>query len=220
MFAGLPPQLASRANAVLRPRDARAAYAHPGPELARLARRGLLKPLAHGYYVRVPQSMLGEPDWRPDLHAAALGIAQADLGPAEAALMHLSAARVLGALPRELAVAVVAVTKQRPALAILGGRVVFVTRHVDTLDLQRAVTSLGEGWVTTAEQTLLDLLHRPGLGDTDPSHADAAIEWLAQVVDWTTVAQLAQRQRRLAVLRRAMAGGRSGFPAQVPGAAR
>ncbi len=220
MPTGLPPLLARRSNAVLRPRDALEVYAHPGPELARLARRGVLRSLAHGYYVRVPQSVLGDPDWRPDIHAAALGIAQADLSPADAALMHISAERTLGAAPRELAIGVVAVTKQRPPLEILGGRALFVTRRVDRLDLQRAVTSLGEGWVTTAEQTLLDLLHRPGLGGMDPSHAESAVDWLTQIVDWNTVAALAQRQRLLAVLRRAIAGRRSGFPTEVPRAAR
>src|SRR5262245_12839793 len=115
---GLPPALARHPVGVLRPSDAGDVYAQPRPELRRLADAGLLLPLRPGYYARVPQHRTGDREWRPDLHAAALGIAQADYGIDGAALMHLSAARVLGVIPRELAVAVVAVPTQRPDRAV------------------------------------------------------------------------------------------------------
>ena len=60
----------------IRAQDASAIYTFPGPELARLADRGLLQRVAHGYYVVVPQDMIGR-EWAPSLEAAAAGIASA-----------------------------------------------------------------------------------------------------------------------------------------------
>ncbi|HEY0690522.1 MAG TPA: hypothetical protein VGD71_15960 [Kribbella sp.] len=62
-----------------------------------------------------------------------------------------SSARRLGVVPRELAVAIVAVPKQRPKREVLGGHLNFVKRNLTTLDLQRDETELGPGWVTTAD---------------------------------------------------------------------
>src|SRR5690242_2077148 len=112
----LPPALARRGNKVLRPRDAAEVYAHPRPELARLVGVGALVRLASGYFVLVPQERLGDRGWRPELEGSALGLAQADYGVEQVALMGVSAARYHGALPRALGVAVVAVPKQRPRL--------------------------------------------------------------------------------------------------------
>src|SRR5262245_33762719 len=137
---GLPPTVARRAQGVVRPEDATHTYAQPRPEFRRLAAAGLLLPLTRGYYARVPQHRVGDKGWRPDLHAAAMGIAQADYGVDGAALIHLSAARILGFVPRELAVAIVAVPKQRPDRRVNGGRVRFVKRDLTTLDLQRTET--------------------------------------------------------------------------------
>lgn len=192
---GLPPILARRPNAVLRPQDAADVYAHPRPELRRLDRAGLLRHLGTGYYVRVPQGRVGDDGWRPDLHATALGIAEADYGIDAVALMHLSAARRLGALPRELAVAVVAVPKQRPVKELLGGRVVFVKRQVEALDLQRTVTEIGQGWQTSPEQTALDLAHRPALVDVGDEVIYEALRGLGRQLDWGIVDELAADQR-------------------------
>ncbi|GAA0971041.1 hypothetical protein GCM10009550_79200 [Actinocorallia libanotica] len=46
---GLPPKLTRQRNAVLHPRDAADAYAHPRPEPARLARLRTLQPVAYKY---------------------------------------------------------------------------------------------------------------------------------------------------------------------------
>ncbi len=203
MATGLPAALARHPRAVMRPIDAAGTYAQPRPEFRRLAAAGLLVQLAPAYYARVPQHRTGDRTWRPDLHAAALGIAQADYGVDEAALMHLSAARVLGFLPRELAVAVVAVPKQRPARDVLGGRVVFVKRDLAALDLQRTETVLGPGWVTTTEQTLLDIAHRPALAIDDPRQVEETLRALGQAADWDLVDELAARQRKRAAADRA-----------------
>jgi hypothetical protein len=200
---GLPAKLARIGQAVIRPRDVDHVYANPRAELRRLTRAGLLLRIATGYYARVPQHRTGDTTWRPDLHAAALGIAQADYGVDAAALIQVSAARRLGAIPRELAWAVVAVPKQRPILNVLGGRVTFVKRDVGALDLQRTETELGAGWVTTAEQTLLDLATPRGRRIDDQVLVDEALRTLATMVDWDVVDDLAGRQRMRAGAARA-----------------
>lgn len=200
---GLPPQLARRRNAVLRPRDAGDVYAHPRPELARLARRGALRSVARGYYVVVPQRRLGDKRWRPDLHATALGMAIADYGMDQVALMGTSAARHHGALPRAIAVAVVAVPRQRPALHLDIGQVVFARRQVDRLDVERFDSELAVGWVTTIDQTLLDVASRPTLGGLTEQSAHEAISALAVRCDWKHVADLARNQRKLRAYRTA-----------------
>jgi AbiEi antitoxin C-terminal domain len=201
----VPALLSRRANRVLRPRDALDVYAHPRAELARLAHLGVVSHLATGYYAMVPPDRLGDDRWQPELDAAALGLAQADYGVSAVALMGTSAARHHGAIPRALAVAVVAVPKQRPALDTHVGRVVFVKRDVTRLDLERIDTPLTSGWVTTPEQTLLDLADRPSLGGLTEAEAGEAVRALAARVDWPQLAGLAARQRKPGALRTAAA---------------
>jgi len=202
---GLPPELAQLAPAVIRPRDVAHIYANPRADLRRLTRAGLLLRLATGYYTRVPPHRSGDEAWRPDIHAAGMGIAQADYGLDGAALTHVSAARRLGAIPREIASAVVAVPKQRPDLSVLGGRVLFVKRDVASLDVQRTETELGPGWMTTAEQTLIDLATPRGRQVIDQAVVDEALRSLAPMVDWDLVDQLAAQQRKRAGAARARA---------------
>src|SRR5258708_35612959 len=97
----LPAVLGRAPLRTVRAADARAAYAYPGPELARLADRGLLLRVANGYYVVVPQDMVGRP-WVPELEAVAAGIASTIYGADRAVLMGLSAGRMLAAVPRSL----------------------------------------------------------------------------------------------------------------------
>jgi predicted transcriptional regulator of viral defense system len=199
----VPPALARRANKVLRPVDAAGAYANPRAELARLRRSGAVLRLATGYYALLPQERLGDQGWRPELEAAALGLAQSDYGVNDVALMGVSAARYHGAIPRALAVAIVAVPKQRPAVETEVGRITFVKRDVGRLDVERTETQLTSGWVTTVEQTLLDLADRPELGGLGRSDMDEAIRFLAGRADWTLVRQLASAQHKPAALRNA-----------------
>jgi predicted transcriptional regulator of viral defense system len=192
---GVPPELARRRNKVLRPRDAASVYAHPRAELARLTRTGALRHIATGYYVLSPPDRWADDRWIPDINAAALGLAQVDYG-ADVALMGISAARHHGAIPRALAVAIVAVPKQRPALDTGAGRIVFVKRDVTRLDIERIDTQLTSGWITTTEQTLVDLAARPTLGGLPEQDTIEAIRALASRVDWDLVQQLARDQRR------------------------
>jgi predicted transcriptional regulator of viral defense system len=199
----LPAALGGAPLRTVRAKDAGAAYAYPGPELARLADQGLLLRVANGYYVVVPQDMVGRP-WVPDLNAVAAGIASAIYGPERAVLMGVSAGRVLGAIPRALATAVVAVPKQHRPIQLNGRSSVirFVKRDTDGLDVERMETPLGPALVTTLEQTVLDLAHRPHLGDAD-GDVPAAVAALYRRSDIQRLEALAADQRLTASLRRA-----------------
>ena len=160
--------------------------------------------LAAGYYAVVPQERLGDHRWRPELDAAALGLAQTDYGINTVALMGVSAARYHGAIPRALAVAVVAIPKQRPALTSHAGRMIFVKRDVSQLDVEHVATQLASGWVTTIEQTLLDVAARPELGGLSGQDAGQTIRALGARADWALVDRLAAAQHKPAALRAAM----------------
>jgi predicted transcriptional regulator of viral defense system len=200
---GVPSGLTHRTVRVLKPVDAADVYAHPRAELRRLAGHGLVRRIAHGYYAVVPQDRVDDPGWHPSSEAAGWGVAAADYGPDAVCLMGLSAARIHAAIPRALAVAVIAVPKQRPSLRLMepAADVQFVRRDVSRLDVERTTTSLGDGWVTTVEQTVLDLAARPQLGGV-PKEAQAAVTMLLQRADEALLAELATSQRRRATLRR------------------
>jgi hypothetical protein len=119
--------------------------------------------------------------------------------------MGISAARIHAALPRALNIAVVALTRHRSTLHLTdrNATVLFVRRDVARLDLQRHQSELGQGWVTTIEQTLLDLIVRPNLGDV-PDAAEEAVTALLPRADIDVLRQLATTQRRLRVLGNAL----------------
>lgn len=201
--SGLPPELARRPFGVLRPADAASVYARPPQEFTRLADRGLLHKVATGYYAIVPPHSTDR-EWLPGLEAVAYGIAAADYGPDAAVLMGLSAARLHGAVPRAVAVAVVAVEKNRPNLRLADrdATVVFVRRDTRRLDAERLSTDLGGALATTVEQTLLDLAHRPDVGSI-PGEARSAVRALWPRADAAILEQLAGEQRLRTALRRA-----------------
>lgn len=154
--------LAGLKSGVLRPRDAATYYTQPAHQFQYWAQEGVLLKVAHGYYVHIPEVHRGQ-YWRPEMEALALGIGQADYGKDAVALMHISAARIHGAIPRAIALAVLAVPKQRPTLETKFGRIFFVKRNVAQLKRIRIDTELGSGWVTNLEQTTLDLAKRDNL---------------------------------------------------------
>ncbi len=201
--AGIRPELARLPLRTLTAQHVTAIYQHPHQQLAKLAARGLLHRAAYGYYIVVPQDRVDQP-WQPELEAAAAGIATAMFGPERAILMGVSAARVLGAIPRALAVAVVAVPKQRAALQLTDrdATIRFVTRDIDRLDAELIRTELGPTLATTPEQTVLDLAHRPGLGDAD-NEIPTAIRTLYRLCDTDRLTELATEQRLRAALNRA-----------------
>ncbi|MEV6274053.1 type IV toxin-antitoxin system AbiEi family antitoxin [Nocardia sp. NPDC051832] len=199
----LPGELWRAPLRTVRPQDLAGIYAQPRPEVARLVDRGVLHRVAHGYYIIVPPEYVGR-TWLPDLEAAAAGIASSIYGPDHAIVMGISAARVLGALPRALATAVVAVPSQHRPIALTdrSAQVRFVRRDTEALDAERVETLLGPMLVTTPEQTVLDLAGRPELGDAE-AEVRPVIETLYRRSDLARLAQLATGQRRGAALRRA-----------------
>lgn len=202
---GIPPEFARRPLRTITARQAAAIYPHPRQQLTRLADRGLLHRPADGYYVVVPQEHVGSV-WLPELEAVAAGIGAAIYGLDHAMLMGVSAARALGVIPRALAVAVVAVPKQRATIRLRDrdATIRFVTRDTDRLDAETIRTELGRAMVTTPEQTVLDLAHRPTLGDTE-IEVPTAIRALYHRCDPQRLAVLAADQRLGTALERATA---------------
>jgi predicted transcriptional regulator of viral defense system len=190
---------------VVRPITLSDVYAHPRAEVARLASRGLMHRLLPGYYVVVPIDQRLRRSWRPSLEAAAAGLGAAGYGADQAVLMGLSAARMHGAVPRALSVAVVAVPRQRAPMELTDrpARVLFVRRDVDRLDAERMPTDLGPALVTSVEQTVLDVAHRPDLGGM-PDEARGAVRGLLPRADRAVLDRLASRQRLGAALDRAL----------------
>ncbi|MFD6159179.1 type IV toxin-antitoxin system AbiEi family antitoxin [Nocardia sp. NPDC060255] len=186
----------------MRPQDLAGIYAQPGPEVARLVDRGVLHRVAHGYYIIVPPDYVGRV-WLPGLEAAAAGIASSIYGADQAIVMGISAARMLGAVPRALANAVVAVPSQHRPIALTdrSAQVRFVRRDTGTLDAERVETPLGPALVTTSEQTVLDLARRPELGNAE-AEVRSAIATLYRRSDLSRLTQLAADQHLGAALRR------------------
>ncbi|HEX3733363.1 MAG TPA: type IV toxin-antitoxin system AbiEi family antitoxin [Mycobacteriales bacterium] len=203
VVARVPPELLLRGR-VLRPVDAEHIYSNPRAEFARLEQAGALHRLAPGLFAAVPDDRVGK-EWRPPLEAAALGIACTGGHTANSALMGISAARIHGAIPRALNVAVVAVGRHRNTLQLADRKatVLFVRRDISHLDVQRHRTELGQGWITTIEQTLLDLVVRPDLGGALDA-AQEAVAALIPRVNITLLSDLAVRQRRRRVLNDAL----------------
>jgi predicted transcriptional regulator of viral defense system len=205
----IPAELAQAAMKTIRPRDAGEIYAHPRAEFARLTERGLLHRVADGYYIVVPQDMVGR-TWAPGLEATAAGIASAIYSPDDVVVMGPSAARLHGAIPRALATATIAVPRQHRAIELSDRPAVvrFITRDTTGLDAERVDTGLGSTLVTTPEQTVLDLAHRPELGDVEVD-IRSAVAALYERSDQQRLAALASDQRRMASLRRAEAWAQS-----------
>lgn len=201
--SGLPAKLAGLPMRTFRTADAAIAYAHPAPQLRRLEQLGVLHRLAHGYYTAVPQDQIGT-GWMPTLEAAAAGIAAARFHPARAPLMGVSAARVHGALPRALAVAIVAAPTQHDPITMLDrpASVRFVKRDTARVDVEMVTTELGRALVTSIEQTVLDLARRPAL-DVAEDQIPEALRALLPRCEPDVLDELARAQRLRSALARA-----------------
>lgn len=198
---GLHPQLLSGGRRVLRPQDASDLYSNPRAEFRRMERTGVLRRIAIGYYVAVPQERIGDPSWRPPIEDVAIGVAVADYGDA-AALMGLSAARYHGAVPRAHAKAWIATNvSRRPIDGGVFGLFRFVARDVRSLHLVRAHTRVATGWVTSIEQTAVDLLRRPSWAGGRRAAEDAVARLLPRCQD-DRLDELAAAQRGRAALAR------------------
>ena len=196
LFAAHPP--------VLRPKDA-TWWKNPGKELHKLAGVGVVVSPTYGVYVVVPPQRTGDRAWKPTLEGFALALAQRLVGAQDAVLMGVSAARLHGALPRAVGTAVIAAPKQKrhSVQQTQWGDLFWIRRHADDMDIQHASTDLVPGWVTTIEQTLLDIADRPQLGRLDERTASEIIIALGPRADWDLVAQLSDQQRRRGAFARA-----------------
>ncbi len=183
--------------------DADVAYAHPAPQLRRLERRGILHRVAHGYYTVVPQDQIGT-NWMPTLEATAAGIAAARFHPDRAPLMGVSAARLHGALPRALAIAIVAAPAQHEPITLLDRPAIvrFVKRDTARVDVETVTTAMGGALVTSIEQTVLDLARRPALNVAEDQIPDA-LRALLPRCESEVLEELARRQRLRSALTRA-----------------
>jgi hypothetical protein len=162
-----------------------------------------LRNLAHGYYAVPPIEWLGDPAWMPEVEAAALGIAAADHGAVRVAVAGISAARVLGFLPRALGVGIVAIPVRRRSLKTTAGLVHFWQRAVGAMETQAWRSELGQGRVSTVEQAVLDVASRPTRGGISLATAQEALRGLTATADWRHVHALALRQRATSSYRRA-----------------
>ena len=199
----IPEQLLRRSNRVVRPRDLKDMYAIPTQEVQRLAARGVLLHLAHGYYAVPPSAWIGDRSWVPEIEAVALGIAAADHQVDAVAVVGISAARVLGHVPRALRSAVIAVPVRRRFLTTSAGRVYFWRRSVDLLETQVWRSELVQGRVSTVEQALLDVADRPQQAGVTLSTSEEALRSLSLGADWERVLNLARIQGALPSYRRA-----------------
>lgn len=202
--AGLPPALARARHGLVTTQTARETYAEPRPQLARLVNRGLLRRAAPGVFAVVPAEQIGLKAWRPGFEALAAGIAEAIFGRRKVALMGVTAARMHRAIPRALATAVVAAPRRRHPMRLKDrdGVIRFVERDVAALDTQLMDTGRGNVLVTTIEQTVLDLAHRPDLGGARVD-AEEAIRVLLPRCHQARLEQLAGQDRLRAALNRA-----------------
>lgn len=162
-----------------------------GRALARLVRDGLVVKVAHGAYMAV-----GNGDgalWRPDIETQAAAVAMTRFP--RAVLMGVTAARVHGAIPRAIGAAVVAVPKgekRRPVRLEPEGTMILVDRDLDTL---RTARTRGGAEVTTVEQTLVDLVRRPGIGGME-GEVGAAVRVLKQMADRAKLEEIIGRMPR------------------------
>jgi hypothetical protein len=207
-MAGLPAAITRAPLRTFRPQDLIGTYTQPNVQLHRLTRQHLVKKAGPGLYYAAPDDQ--DPTWVPTLEALAAGVATALFGDRVPVLMHLTAARLLGALPRAIGQAFVAAPRQHAPIQAAdrtAATIVFVARDVDVLDAALLPTDLGPALVTTAEQTVLDLSKRPGLGGM-PEECRAAVRVLLPRCDEDRLAELAEEQRMVRTLNRLRATNR------------
>ena len=188
---GVPVMIAAAPLRTVRPKLLRDVYANPEKELVRLRRAGRVVRIAPGTYTAKPDTVATETNWRPGFEEAAMAYATAAFGDRIPVLYGIGAARYHHAIPRAIATTVVAVpTSHRPVRMDDGGTLIFTATNVDGLDARYEQGQLGRFLVTTPEQTLLDLLDRPGLGGM-PTEATSAAAALGGLVDSDRLRDLA-----------------------------
>lgn len=191
-------ELALADRYILRIRDFDEPYAKQ--DFYRMEANGAILRVAHGAYVLVPErERHPDPAWRPPLERVALGIAAAEFGPAAAALIGPSAARVHGAIPRPLGMATVSYPSTRPRdIRTIVGTVRTYRRSIDQMDVVRMNNDLVTGLVTSVEMTMLDLAGKAPKWPLTAATRNEAIRLLAVRADWDLVDELADAYRKKA----------------------
>jgi hypothetical protein len=189
----------------VKPADLAEQYVNPRAVLRDRAAKGEVHKVAYGTYIAVPDDAHDQGRWRPGLEAAAAAVATAIFGDRGAALMGMTAARVLGAAPRARGHATVAAPRRHRDVTLTDRRdgvIRFVQRDLDALDLQPIATELGIAMVTTPEQTLVDLARDRTVNDAD---RHATMLALGRTADWDRVDALVAAQRGRTVTRPVLA---------------
>lgn len=201
---GVPAALARAPMRAARPQHMRGRWAQPAKEFTRLRRRGVVRRLAHGYYIAPPEGVLADA-WKPDLETAAMAVATARFGDRVPVLMGLGAARFHRALPRAIGQTFVAVPEQARELTLDDGvgLVTFVTRDTAAIDARLEQFETGRALVATPEQTVLDVAHRHDWGG-GAALANEIITALWPRVDRERLDAIAHRQGRLLARNRAV----------------
>lgn len=188
-------RLATRPMRAVRPADLDEVYANPRAVLRKQAETGKVRKIAHGVYVAVPDDAYDPKRWRPGFEAAAGAVGTALFGDRRAVAMGITAARLHRVMPRAHALAEIAVERRHADVRLADrehGRVKFVRRDLDALDVEPIKTELGTMLVTTPEQTLVDLA---ATHEVNPADAREAMLGLARKVDWDKVERLATVRR-------------------------
>ncbi len=188
---GVPTAITAAPLRTVRPVMLEGLYANPRKELVRMRDAGLLVQIAPGTYTAKPDDIAAEQPWRAPFEESSMAYATAQFADRVPVLYGIGAARFHHAIPRAIAVTVIAVPQQhRPVVLAVGGRIVFTRTDVGRLDARYERGRTGGFLVTTPEQTLLDLLDRPALGGM-PAEAAAATLTLAELADRDRVQELA-----------------------------
>lgn len=186
-------KMAAAPMRAVRPIMLRGLYANPEKEVIRLRDRGVLTQIARGTYLVKPDTVPPDQEWRPGFEAVAMAYATAAYGDRVPVLVGVGAARFHHAIPRALAVTVVAVpAPHREVHLDTGGRIVFTTTDTEQIDARAERTPLGAMLVATPEQTLIDLVARPNLGGV-PEEAAVAARNLAMRTDAARVERILNR---------------------------
>lgn len=196
-------ELALTDQYILRIRDFDEPYAKQ--DFYRMEANGAILRVAHGAYVLVPErERRPDPAWRPPLERVALGIAVAEFGPSDVALIGPSAARVHGAIPRPLGMATVSYPSTRPRdIQTIVGTVRTYRRSIDQMDVVRMNNDLASGLVTSVEMTMLDLAGKAPKWSLTSATRKEAIRLLAVRSDWDLVDELADAYRKKTALQAA-----------------
>lgn len=196
-----PVQIAAAPLRTVRPLMLRHVYANPEKELVRMRTNGQVVRIAPGTYTLKPDDLDPATPWRPMFEEAAMAYATAQYGNRVPILYGLGAARFHHAIPRAIGTTVIAVPQaHRPVTLTDGGRVVFTTTDVEQLDARLEQGKLGRFMVTTPEQTLVDLINRPRLGNL-PTVAAAAVTELQPRIDRNRLASLMAKLPKAARIR-------------------